>query len=154
MFHKIRRKASGPGGSLLKHPRRGLDCLGSIADRLYLSFPLNGETKMFKTGLALALGLLMCQPVLADEMDVARPRYYQYRFALPAERHVIEVVSPPYSARFIINGARFAGWTPACFSWVAGERIRLIAGDWNGRCVGAIFYNYARRNRCQTWCGW
>ena len=109
---------------------------------------------MFKAGLAFALGLLMCQPVLADEMGVARQRYYQYRFALPAERHVIEVVSPPYSARFIINGARFAGWSRACFSWAAGERIRLIAGDWNGRCIGAIFYNYARRTRCETWCGW
>ena len=109
---------------------------------------------MYRTGLAFALGLLMCQPVLADEMGIARQRYYQYGFALPAERHVIEVVSPPYSARFIINGARFTGWAPACFRWVAGERIRLIAGDWNGRCIGAIFYNYARRNRCEMWCGW
>ncbi|HEY6993331.1 MAG TPA: hypothetical protein VH397_06450 [Xanthobacteraceae bacterium] len=109
---------------------------------------------MLKAGVAFALGLLMCQPVLADEMGIARQRYYQYGFALPAERHVIEVVSPPYSARFIINGARFAGWTRPCFSWAAGERIRLIAGDWNGRCIGAIFYNYTRRNRCETWCGW
>jgi hypothetical protein len=109
---------------------------------------------MFKAGLAFALGLSMCQPVLADEMDIARQRYYQYRYFLPAERHVIEVVSPPYSARFIINGARFTGWAPACFGWAAGERIRLIAGDWNGRCIGAIFYNFARRNRCEMWCGW
>jgi hypothetical protein len=36
---------------------------------------------------------------------------------------------------------------------VAGERIRLLAGDWNGRCVVALFYNLHRRSTCQTWCG-
>jgi hypothetical protein len=107
---------------------------------------------MFRVGSAFALGLLMCQPVLADQMDVARQRYYQYRHYLPAERHVIEVVQPPYSGNFIINGARFTGVTPACFNWVAGERIRLIAGDWNARCMEAVFYNFYRRNSCVTLC--
>jgi hypothetical protein len=110
--------------------------------------------KMRKLGWAFALGLLLCQPAGADEADVARQRYYRYLYSLPPERHVIEVVSPPYSGRFIINGARFTGWTRACFGWAAGERIRLIAGDWNGRCIGAVFYNFARRNRCEMWCGW
>lgn len=108
---------------------------------------------MLKPGAAFALGVLMCQPVWADE-DVPRQRYYRYQYSLPAERHVIEVVSPPYSGRFIINGARFTGWTRTCFGWAAGERITLIAGDWNGRCIGAVFYNFARRNRCEMWCGW
>jgi len=30
--------------------------------------------------------------------------------------------------------------------------IRLIAGDWHGRCVDAVFYNYYRRNTCEMWC--
>ena len=107
---------------------------------------------MFKAVAACALSLLIWQPALADE-DVPRQRYYQYRYVLSAERHVIEVVSPPYSGYFIINGARFRGWSPACFSWAAGERIRLVAGDWNARCIGAIFYNFARRNTCKMWCG-
>ena len=128
--------------------------LGSTGDRLYPSGTVNGEAKiMLKWMSAFALAVLACAPALADETEYHRPGYYQYGFALPAERHVIEVVSPPYSARFIINGARFTGWAPACFRWVAGERIRLIAGDWNGRCVAALFYNFYRRNTCEVWCG-
>ena len=34
---------------------------------------------------------------------------------------MIEVVQPPYSGNFIINGARFTARTPACFGWAAGE---------------------------------
>src|SRR6266550_762796 len=77
------------------------------------------------------LGALLCASAFADGMEYAPRRSYQ-RFYLPAERHVIEVVQPPYSGNFIINGARFTALTPACFAWVAGERIRLLAGDWNG----------------------
>jgi hypothetical protein len=36
---------------------------------------------------------------------------------------------------------------------VAGERITLVAGDWNARCVVAVFYNFYRRNTCEMWCG-
>ncbi len=109
---------------------------------------------MLKAGSALALGLLMCQPVWADGMEYAPRRHYQYQHYLPPERHVVEVVSPPYSGNFIINGARFTGRTAACLRWVAGERITLLAGDWNGRCIGAVFYNFTRRSRCEMWCGW
>jgi hypothetical protein len=109
---------------------------------------------MFRACAAFAVCVLMIQPVVADEMYVAPQRHYHYRYALPAPRHVIEVVSPPYSARFIINGARFAGLSRSCFSWAAGERVTLLAGDWNGRCIGAAFYNFARRSRCETTCGW
>src|SRR5262249_39583573 len=52
-----------------------------------------------------------------------------------------------------INGTRFTARTPACLGWAAGERIRLIAGDWNGRCVAAVFYNFYRRSTCEMWCG-
>src|SRR5262249_54165034 len=34
----------------------------------------------------------------------------------------------------------------------AGERIKLIEGDWNGRCVEAVFYNIYRHNTCEMIC--
>jgi hypothetical protein len=82
-----------------------------------------GNQKMLEPISAFALALLMCTPALADGMDYAPQRYYPQRFYLPAERHVIEVVQPPWSGNFIINGARFTARTPACYGWVAGERI-------------------------------
>jgi hypothetical protein len=112
---------------------------------------------MVKLVSALMFSLLLCQPVLAQDPRAAsrdRATYLSYLYSMSPPRHVVEVVAPPYSARFIINGARFTGVTPACFSWAAGERIKLIAGDWNGRCAGAVFYNFAQRNRCEMWCGW
>ena len=108
---------------------------------------------MLKSVSAFALVLLMGIPAFADEMEISRPRYRHYGIYLPPERHVIEVVRPPYSANFIINGARFVGRTPACWSWAAGERIKLLAGDWNGRCDYAVFYNFYRRSPCEMSCG-
>jgi hypothetical protein len=115
--------------------------------------PISGEAKMLKSVAAFALVLSMGAPVFADGMDVSRPRYRYHQLYLPPERHVIEVVRPPYSANFIINGARFVGRTPACWSWAAGERIKLLAGDWNARCDYAVFYNFYRRSTCEMWCG-
>jgi hypothetical protein len=105
---------------------------------------------MVKLASACALVVLACQATLADGMQ-----YQPYRhrgFYLPPERHVIEVVQPPYSGNFIINGTAFTAKTAACTRWAAGERIRLIAGDWHGRCVDAVFYNYYWRNTCAMWC--
>jgi hypothetical protein len=113
----------------------------------------SGEADMLKSVSAFALVLLMGIPAFADEMEISRPRYRHYGIYLPPERHVIEVVRPPYSANFIINGARFVGRTPACWSWAAGERIKLLAGDWNGRCAYAVFYNFYRRSTCEMLCG-
>ena len=107
---------------------------------------------MCKSISALLLGLLVAQPVLADGMIAPRYRHFHEWYGLPRERHVFEVVQPPWSGNFIINGTRFTGRTPACFSWAAGERIALIAGDWHGRCIDAVFYNFARRSTCETWC--
>ena len=88
---------------------------------------------MFKWVVALVLAAAMSLPALADG-EYRRHRYYQphYYIYLPPERHVIEVVQPPWSGNFIINGSRFTAKTPACWRWAAGERIRLLAGDWNG----------------------
>jgi hypothetical protein len=91
--------------------------------------------------------LACCQPGLAAEN--AR----HARHSLPPERHVIELVRPPYSGSYIINGATFTAATAACAGWNAGDRITLLAGDWHGRCVGAVFYNVARHRACQMWCG-
>jgi hypothetical protein len=96
------------------------------------------------------LPALLCQSAFADGMTY-RKHYRTYRLA--PERHVVEVVQPPYSGNFIINGARFVGRTPACLRWVGGDQIRLVAGDWHGRCVSAVFYNYVRRSSCVTSCG-
>jgi hypothetical protein len=92
-------------------------------------------------------------PAAADEGPrVSRPHHDRYRLNLPPERHVIEVVQPPWSGNFVINGQRFTAVSPACFSWAAGERIRLLEGDWNGRCDQAVFYNVWRRSTCVTVC--
>ena len=44
--------------------------------------------------------MVACRPALAE--------HYRH-IALRPERHVIEVVRPPYSGTFIINGAKFTG---------------------------------------------
>jgi hypothetical protein len=72
---------------------------------------------------------------------------------LRGERHVIELVRPPDSGSFVVNGANFTAKSPACSPWTAGERITLLAGDWHGRCVDAVFHNVARHSACQVWCG-
>jgi hypothetical protein len=107
---------------------------------------------MFKVVSAFVLALVICQPAVADGMGY-RP-YYRSWYALPPERHVVEVVQPPYSGNFIINGHRFTGKTAACLRWAAGERITLLAGDWHGRCVDAVFYNFRLRSTCAMSCGW
>jgi hypothetical protein len=108
---------------------------------------------MFKWVVALVLAAAMSLPALADG-EYRRHRYYQphYYIYLPPERHVIEVVQPPWSGNFIINGTRFTGKTPACWRWAAGERIRLLVGDWNGQCIDAVFYNMTLRSTCEMWC--
>jgi hypothetical protein len=98
----------------------------------------------------LALAMLIAAPALAEGMYWRYRHHHRHYLARP--RHVIEVVQPPYSGRFIINGAHFTGFTPACFSWAAGERITLVAGDWHGDCATAVFYNFRRHSTCHMWC--
>ena len=105
---------------------------------------------MLKLGSAAAFVLLLGDLAIADGMPVAHYRYHRH-YRLP-ERHVIEVVAPPYSGNFIINGTRFTAKTAACLPWAAGEPITLRAGDWHGRCVDAVFYNVLRRRSCEMWC--
>jgi len=109
---------------------------------------------MLRVAVAFVLAVLTSQvAAFADGMPYARqwrPRHHWHH--LPPARHVVEVVQPPYSGNFIINGIRFAGMTPACFRWTAGDRITLLAGDWHGHCITAVFYNLRRRSTCEMWC--
>src|SRR6516164_7870667 len=114
--------------------------LGTVAGALYSSVTWRQrEGSMVKVASASAFAFVVSfvsfalaaatgGAALADGMDY--PTYYHHDY-LPPERHVIEVVQPPWSGNFIINGARFSGVSPACLTWAAGERIRLIEGDWN-----------------------
>jgi hypothetical protein len=109
---------------------------------------------MAKSIFVLALAIVTCGPALSAELGLEGPHTVQTtRHRLPPERHVIEVVRPPYSGAYIINGTPFTAASAACADWNAGERITLLAGDWHGRCVGAVFYNVARHRSCQMWCG-
>jgi hypothetical protein len=129
-----------------------ISSIGSGAIRLY-SETFVGVTTMFRLTAALTLALMSWQPAIADGMRYSRHRHYHQGHYLPPERHVIEVVRPPYSGNLIINGTRFTAKTATCLHWTAGDRIPLIAGDWNGRCIDAVFYNLRRRNSCAMWCG-
>jgi hypothetical protein len=101
----------------------------------------------------LALACLAAAPTYADEAPRYHHHYYRHHIYLPPERHVIEVVQPPWSGNFIINGTRFVGRDHACHHWAAGERIKLIEGDWHGRCTTAVFYNVRRHSTCEMQCG-
>jgi hypothetical protein len=98
---------------------------------------------MSRSIFAFALAVLACGPALSAE----------HHRLVPPERHVIELVRPPYSGAFVINHANFTAKSPACSRWAAGERVTLWAGDWHGRCLDAVFYNVARRQTCEMWCG-
>ena len=96
-------------------------------------------------------------PSSAAELErrvVHRHVHYRHAIVLPPERHVIEIVKNAYSDRFIINGARFSAKVPACVGgWLAGEPVRLLAGEIHGACVDAIVYNAMRHRACEMWCG-
>jgi hypothetical protein len=110
------------------------------------------SVRRIKLTILAVLAIAATVPAAADEGPrISRP-HYGPRLHLPPERHVVEVVQPPWSGNFIINGQRFTGVSPACFNWAAGERIKLISGDWNGRCDEAVFYNVWRRSTCVTVC--
>jgi hypothetical protein len=113
-------------------------------DRAILPAQCRRRVPMSKWILVLLLAISACGPALSAE---------RYRSMLRGERHVVEVVRPPYSGSYIINGARFTAESAACTGWNAGERITLSAGDWHGRCVDAVFYNVARHRACRMWCG-
>jgi hypothetical protein len=98
--------------------------------------------KRLIAGLLLAAGLGLAGPAGADGTDVPRK--------VPPERHVVEVIDD--WGRLIIAGRTFTPAVPACGGWVAGERIRFVAGDINGACQTAVIYNYRRHETCEVGC--
>jgi hypothetical protein len=103
--------------------------------------------------IAAALGLV-AGPAGADGVDV-HPRHHVWRgynLHLPRERHVIEIVDQ--WGHYYFNGRRFTPVVPACpgWRWVAGQRIKFLAGDMNGFCKVAVIYNYRRHQSCEFWC--
>lgn len=111
--------------------------------------------KMITRAGSVISALLVCQPAFADEPAYTRHRHRHY---LPPTRHVVELVAPPFSGQFVINGFRYDGVAPACYRWVPGQPVRLISGSWFGDCASATFYNVSTRDTCQTVCrgraGW
>ena len=102
---------------------------------------------------------LQSEAIAADQRMRSPHRHHHYRYVvhqrrivLPPERHVIEAARPPYSGNFIINATWFTAKTQTCARWVAGEQIKLLAGDWHGACVDAVFYNVRRRQTCALSC--
>ena len=93
--------------------------------------------------------LVLCQPAFADEAGYTRHRHRHYA---SSGHHVVELVAPPYSGRFVINGFRYDGVAPACLRWVPGQPVRLISGSWFGDCVSATFYNASQHSTCETLC--
>ena len=110
--------------------------------------------KRVLAGLFLAAGLgLSSAPADADGVDVPRKvrhAWHGYSLRLPPERHVVEVIDD--WGRLIIAGRTFTPAVPACGGWVAGERIRFVAGDINGACQTAVIYNYRRHETCEVGC--
>jgi hypothetical protein len=96
----------------------------------------------------ICFALLLCQSAFADEPGYTRHRHRYYS----AAPHVVELVAPPFSGRFVINGFRYDGVAPACLRWVPDQPVRLISGSWFGDCDSATFYNVSTRTTCQTLC--
>jgi hypothetical protein len=105
----------------------------------------------------LLLAFMAVAPALSAEIEPdtrVRARVTIHRhYVLPPERHVVEKVMPPYSGNYLVNGTWMRATTPACTRWVAGERIRLIAGDWHRGCSAAVIHNLSRRMTCELSCG-
>src|SRR3954469_22323104 len=105
------------------------------------------------------IGLAVATLVPAFSADIAADRRVRARvtihrhYLLPPERHVVEKVMPPYSGNYLINGTWMRATTPVCTRWVAGERIRLVAGDWHRSCSVAVIHNISRRMTCELACG-
>jgi hypothetical protein len=99
---------------------------------------------------------LVCGPAVAAELDKAVAQYAnipRYRSALPPERHVLERVNfSSLGLRFLINGHYFGASPLDCPGWAAGDRLALLAGEWHGYCVTAIFHDLTRDRSCRVSC--
>jgi hypothetical protein len=108
---------------------------------------------MLRPACVALLSLALGSAAFADGTAVKRVHHSHHHYRLPAGRHVVEKVSPPGSGLYLLNGAWFAAHTPRCAGWVAGDRIRLLRGEWHGYCGTAVFRNVSRRMTCELSCG-
>lgn len=106
---------------------------------------------MTRIVVASAVLLALSAPVLADGLVVKRFHHHRH-YRLPPERHVVEKVSPPGSGVYLLNGSWFRAQTAHCSRWVAGDRIRLVGGDWHDVCPTAEVRNLSRRMTCELTC--
>ena len=116
------------------------------------------KSRLCRYGVALILAPSALPGAQAAELQYrhharVHHHYWHRHIVLPPERHVIEVVRGAYGPSFVINGANFTAKTAACTGWVAGDRIKLLAGSWHGACADAAFYNVTRHRACEMWCG-
>jgi hypothetical protein len=100
---------------------------------------------------------LLCGPAVAAELDEATVAPYanisRFRYILPPERHVVETVNfSSFGLRFFINGHYFRASPWDCPGWIAGDRVALLAGDWHGYCVTAVFRDRTRNRTCRVSC--
>jgi hypothetical protein len=99
---------------------------------------------------------MLCGPAISAELGEPAPA--RYHFALPPERHVLEVVNfSSFGLRFLINGHYFRANPWECPGWVAGDHVTLVAGDWHGYCATAVFHDLTRHRTCRVECdplGW
>jgi hypothetical protein len=110
---------------------------------------------MIRIGVAAVafLSLVLSVPAFAADMTVPHARHYHHHsYRLPPERHVVEKVSPPGSGIYLLNGAWFAALSPRCAGWVAGDRVRLVAGEPHGYCRAAVVRNLSRGMTCKLAC--
>ena len=80
------------------------------------------------------------------EMRVRLPAHLQSwgnGLILSRERHVLER-RPSDDGTFLINGTWYSAEAGQCRHWVAGDRIKLRAGDWHG---GPVVFRNVRRGR-------
>jgi len=100
-------------------------------------------------------GMLGAPAIAAELGEPAPARSYvpQYHFALPPERHVLEVVNfSSFGLRFLINGHYFRANPWECPGWIAGDRVTLVAGEWHGYCATAVFHDLTRHRTCRMEC--
>jgi|SRR5947209_12879333 len=99
---------------------------------------------------------VLCGPAVAAELHeptAARTTSVTRHYALPPERHVLEIVNfSSFGLRFLINGHYFRASPSDCPGWIAGDRVALLAGDWHGYCVTAVFQDLTRGRSCRVSC--